>query len=135
MGEVWARCRRGERGVGGAGEAQEEWQRFGRGEGGGRCRRGEGKAAGGVGGARRGHVFASLEFPELANAQPSNFGPLPYFRHKRCVSPLGHIWCGLESIATARLSNLDGGALQSQYFLCILPLKVMVVKAGDIISR
>ena len=30
--------------------------------------------------------------------------------------PLGHIWCGLESIATARLSNLDGGALQSKYF-------------------
>ena len=30
--------------------------------------------------------------------------------------PLGHIWCGLESIATARLSNLDGVALQSKYF-------------------
>ena len=28
---------------------------------------------------RRGHAFASLEFPKLANAQPSNFGPLPYF--------------------------------------------------------
>ena len=61
----WERCGRG---VGGADEAQAEWQR-----------RGEGKAAGGVGGARRGRVFASLEFPKLANAQPSNFGPLPYF--------------------------------------------------------
>ena len=43
------------------------WRGVGR--GGSRSRRG---------GGGEGHTFASLEIPKLANAQPSNFGPLPY---------------------------------------------------------
>ena len=46
------------------------WRGVGR--GGSRSRRG---------GGGEGHTFASLEIPKLANAQPSNFGPLPYFMY------------------------------------------------------
>ena len=48
---------------------------------GGRCKRGRrGGVREGVARCRRVHAFASLEFPKLANAQPSNFGSLPYFK-------------------------------------------------------
>ena len=47
-----------------------------------RCKRGRrGGVRGGGARCRRGHAFASLEFSKLANAQPSNFGPLPYFKN------------------------------------------------------
>ena len=65
--EVWGRC---------AGRVVEVW---------GRCAGwvvevlGGGVGWGGWWRCGRGEAIAPLEFPKLANAQPSNFGPLPYF--------------------------------------------------------
>ena len=57
-----------------------------------RCKRGRrGGVRGGGARCRRGHAFASLEFPKLANAQPSNFGPLPYFNRKKIYNYLHRI--------------------------------------------
>ena len=67
--KIWGRRSRGR----GGGVSEKVWE-------GVRCKRGRrGGVRGGGARCRRGHAFASLEFPKLANAQPSNFGPLPYF--------------------------------------------------------
>ena len=47
----------------------------------------------------RGHALAPLKIPKLANAQPSNFGPLPYFSEEvAIVAKIDTLWKSDQSI-------------------------------------
>ena len=61
--------------------------------------RGGGVGWGGWWRCGRGEAIAPLEFPKLANAQPSNFGPLPYFsKEVAIVAKIDTLWKSDQSI-------------------------------------